>query len=76
MEPCLRIRVEGSYWMAPLDCYKWEVRNMMVPCMLDYEQEVPKGWITSGRFVEACDILKIMVNLCKIWMDKVGDRVS
>jgi len=76
MESCVRIRAGDSYWMAPLDYYEREVRNGMVPFVLDYEQEVRRGWTTSERFVEACDILKAIVNLCKIWMDRVGDHVS
>ena len=33
--------------------------------VLDYEREVHRGWTTIGRFVEACDILKVMVKCVK-----------
>jgi len=38
----------------------------MISCILNYEYEVHRGWTTSDKFVEACDILKAMVKLCKI----------
>jgi len=65
MESCVRIRAGDSYWLAPLDCCECEVRNEMVPRVLNYEREVRRGWTTSGRFVEPCDILKAMEKLCK-----------
>ena len=67
MESCVRIRVD-SYWMTPLDCYKREVRNGMVPHVLDYEWEVCRGWTMSDRFVEASESLRPWLNGCSSYI--------
>jgi len=53
----VRIHVGGSFWLALLDCYKQQVRNGMVPHVLDYEQNFFRGWTMSGRFVAVLESL-------------------
>ena len=48
------------FMMVEILCENTSGRFEMVPHVLDYKQEVRRGWTMSDRFVESCDVLKAM----------------
>jgi len=52
------------------------VSNVTFPCVLVYEWQTRKGWTTGDRRVVACVNLKIIVKVCRIWINMMKTMIS